>query len=166
MPHKILVSYYSLTGNTKKFAEAIQWATDADIFAIEMEHPYPKVYQEVLKASRPDWENKVKPPLKSHVDNMDEYDVIFIGSPNWFGTMTPPVFSFLSAYDFTGKTMIPFLTHGGGGISRSFKEAAEMVPGSNFLEGLGISHRELNHLEEKIADWLTRIELNTIINEE
>lgn len=165
MAQKILISYYSLTGNTKKFAEAIQNATDGDIFAIEMESPYPKVYSEVLKASRPDWENNVKPPLKSKVANMDEYQVVFIGSPNWFGTMTPPVFSFLSEYDFAGKIVIPFLTHGGGGVSRSFKEAAEAVPDSNVLGGLAISHRELDHIEEKIAEWLTKIELHTLMNE-
>lgn len=159
MSQKILIACYSLTGNTEKFAKAIHDATDGDLFSIKMVNPYPKVYSEVLKASKPDWQNKVKPPLSNKVENFDDYDVIFVGSPNWFGTMAPPVFTFLSEYDFSGKTVIPFMTHGGGGASHGFTEAAEAVPNSTVLDGLAIPHRDLNHTEEKIADWLAMIEL-------
>mgnify|MGYP001552075746 CR=1 FL=1 len=158
MSQKILIAFYSLTGNTGKLAKAIQNATDGDLFAIKMVNPYPKVYSEVLKASKPDWQNKVKPPLSSKVDNLEEYDVVFVGSPNWFSTMAPPVFTFLSEYDFTGKTVIPFMTHGGGRASNGFKETEAAVPASTVLEGLAVSHRDLNQMEDKIADWLAMIE--------
>lgn len=157
MSHKILIAYYSLTGTTKRFAEAIQAATGGDLFAIEMVKPYPKVYSEVLKASRPDWQNKVKPPLKAHVENLADYDVVFVGSPNWFSTMAPPVFTFLAEHDLAGKQAVPFLTHGGGGVSHSFMEFAEAVPGADVLEGLAIARTHIHETDTKVEPWLKKI---------
>ena len=159
MERKVLIAYFSLTGNTRKLAEEIQKVVGGDLFAIEMVEPYPKVYSEVLKASKPDWENKIKPPLKNKVDDFDAYDVIFIGSPNWFGTMTPPVFSFLAEYDFAGKTVIPFMTHGGGGASQGFAETAEAVPNSTTLEGLALSRSHLDDMKKLVNKWLKKLAL-------
>ena len=159
MAPKILIAYYSLTGTTMKLAKAIQAAIGGDLFEIQMVHPYPKVYSEVLKASKPDWENKVKPPLKKLVENIAEYDIVFIGSPNWFRTMAPPVFSFLAAHDLAGKKVIPFLTHGGGGISNCFTEAAEATPESTHVEGLAIRHNHINEAEQRVNEWLKEHEL-------
>lgn len=159
MSQKILIVYYSLTHNTEKFAKAIQAATGGDLFEIEMEHPYPKVYSEVLKASKPDWQNKVKPPLKHNAENIADYDVIFVGSPNWFSTMTPPVFTFFATHDLAGKKVIPFLTHGGGGISHSFTEAAEAAPDSTFLEGLAISHNHIHDAPKLVEEWISKLDL-------
>ncbi|MEE4195360.1 MAG: flavodoxin [Anaerolineae bacterium] len=159
MTQSILIAYYSLTGTTRKFAEAIHAVVDGDLFAIEMLHPYPKVYSEVLKASKPDWQNKVRPPLKHKVENIAEYSIVFIGSPNWFSTMAPPVFSFLEGHDLSGKKIIPFLTHGGGGISNSFKECAEATPESIHLEGLAISRNHINESDRLISEWLKDLDL-------
>ena len=157
MSQNVLIAYYSLTGTTQQFAEAIQAAAGGDLFAIEMVTPYPKVYSEVLKVSREDWKNKVRPPLKNTVKEISDYEVIFIGSPNWFSTMAPPVFSFLESHDLAGKKVVPFLTHGGGGISNSFREVAEALPNSEMLAGLAIARSHIHETRTKVEPWLQDI---------
>ena len=110
---KMLVAYFSHTGNTRAIARQIQVATGADVFEIVPANPYPESYGDVLARGRQELKDDLRPELKSAVPDIASYDVVFVGSPNWFNTVVPPVMTFLSARDFSGKTIVPFVTHGG-----------------------------------------------------
>lgn len=110
---KVLIAYYSLSGNTKDVAEAIRSKTGGDIFRIETVQSYPEEYRATTAQAKREINEGFRPELKGKIDNIAQYDIIFIGSPNWWGTIAPAVSSFLADYDLKGKTVIPFITHGG-----------------------------------------------------
>ena len=123
---KTLVAYYSLTGNTEKAAKIIQKQTEADLYKIETITPYPEEYSAQVKLAKEELESGYLPPIKSLPENIKDYDIIFIGSPVWWGTMATPVRTFLSSDALAGKTVVPFVTHGGGGADNSFTDTAEL----------------------------------------
>lgn len=112
---KILVAYYSYSGNTQKVANTIHEKVGGDIFEIKTEGNYPEDYKEMVQQAKKEIQDGFRPKLTTKVENISQYDIIFIGSPNWWGTITPQVSSFLESYDLSGKKVIPFITHGGGG---------------------------------------------------
>lgn len=112
---KILVAYYSYSGNTKEVAEAIHEKVGGDLFEIKTEGAYPEEYRAMTTQAQKEIQAGYRPKLISEVDNISQYNIIFLGSPNWWGTITPQVSSFLEKYDLSGKTVVPFITHGGGG---------------------------------------------------
>ena len=114
-PGKILIAYYSWSGNTRFAAEQIQKATGGTLFEIKPVKAYPKDYKACVDLARKECPAGFKPALASEVSDMAKYEVVFVGTPNWCSTMAPPVRSFLASYDFSGKTVIPFVTHGSGG---------------------------------------------------
>lgn len=152
---KILVVYYSHSGNTKEAANKIHKKTGGDIFEIKTSHKYPSVYKEHTQQAKKEIADGFKPELTTKVENIKKYDVIFVGTPIWWGTMAPPVLSFLSEYDLSGKTIIPFCTHGGGGQARTFGEMAKAAPKSTFLKGAEISGNTATQGE--IDKWLKEI---------
>ena len=111
---KILIAYYSYSGNTKEVAEAIQKEIGGDLFEIKAEGTYPDEYRPMTEQAKKEIDAGFRPKLTTSVADMAQYDIVFIGSPNWWGTITPQVSSFLESYDLSGKTVIPFVTHGGG----------------------------------------------------
>lgn len=160
---KVLVVYFSLTGNTDKVAGIIKDMTGGDIFKIQPDFDYFQVKssEEMEELGKKQVEEDFKPALKNSVSNFDDYDYFIIGSPVWWYSVTPPVMSFLSQYDFTDKTVIPFCTYGSayGGFFKQFKDA---VPGAKLLEEFSITEAELQFEEErnkKIETWLTNINL-------
>ena len=157
MAKKSLIAYFSHSGRTEQAAQAIKTAVKGDLFRIVPEKAYPENYSDVLRVAKPEWENKINPPLQSAVNDFAAYDVVFVGSPNWYGTFAPPVFSFLASYDFTGKVVAPFMTHGGGGAQRGFREAAEIVSADEVTEGLALSRLEMGDVQWLVAQWLKRI---------
>jgi len=94
--------------------------------------------------------------LTGRVDGMDEYDVVFLGYPNWWGTMPMPVFTFLEAYDFTGKTIVPFCTHGGSGMGHSEGDIKKLCPAAKIAKGLAIHGGSVQKAESAISDWLRK----------
>ncbi len=147
---KVLVVYYSqsVTKNTETAAKWIARELEADIAEIVMETPYTDDYSELLKVSKADMENHVLPPIKPLGVNVADYDVIFVGSPIWYGTFAPPVGTFLAANDFTGKTIAPFCTHGGGGSGRFYADVAASAKGATVKKGLAV--RGSNIVERKL----------------
>lgn len=127
-PSKVLIAYFSWSGNTRTAAEYIQKATGGTLFEIKPLKAYPDDYDECVDQAKKECRDGFKPELASKVDQMDQYDVIFVGSPNWWGTMAPPVATFLTSYDFKGKTVIPFFTHGGGGVQNCERDAHQLCP--------------------------------------
>lgn len=132
---KILVVYYSHSGNTKQVANKIHKKAGGDIFEIKTSHKYTSAYKEHTEQAKKEIAEGFKPELTTKVDNIKKYDVIFIGTPIWWGTMAPPVLTFLSEYDLSGKTVVPFCTHGGGGQARTFADIAKLAPKSKILKG-------------------------------
>lgn len=128
---KTLVTYFTLTGNTEKAAKIIQKETSADIYQIELVTPYPSEYREQTELAKQQMKDNVLPEIKPLPANIEEYDVVFVGSPVWWGTMSTPVRTFLASGALKGKTVFPFVTHGGGGASNSFSDTAELCKDCN-----------------------------------
>lgn len=131
---KTLVAYFSLTGNTKAAAQTIAEETGADLYRIELVTPYPSEYKEQTELAKKELSEGILPPIKPWPENISEYDIVFVGSPVWWGTMATPVRTFLSSGVLKGKTVIPFITHGGGGADQSFADTAKLCDGCQVNE--------------------------------
>lgn len=144
----MLVAYFSLAGeqygvgvveegNTSIIAHMIAEQAGADLFEIKPETPYPTTYQGLLDVSQQEMRDNARPEIADTVENMDDYDTIFIGYPNWWGDMPMIVYSFLESYDLSGKTIVPFCTHGGSGLSDTESSIAD-ITGGTMKDGLAI----------------------------
>lgn len=158
---KILIVYFSLTGNTRKAAGMMKDIMDGKLFEIEPDFDYSKVSSksEMEKLGKEQVKSGFLPDLKNSVKDFDSYDVIIIGSPVWWFCVTPPVMSFLSEYDFKGKTVVPFCTCGSA-EGDFFKQLEDAVPDAKVLDGLKITEAEFydeKKLKEKIETWLEKI---------
>ena len=164
----MLVAYFSLAGeqygvgvieegNTSIIAHMIADQTGADLFEIEAVTPYPTSHSELLDVSRQEMANNARPEIAGTVDNMDDYDTIFIGYPNWWGDMPMIVYNFLESYDLSGKTIIPFCTHGGSGLSNTETTIAD-ITGGTMKDGFAISgttaQNDRDTAKSKVTDWL------------
>ncbi|MEZ0537933.1 flavodoxin [Caldicellulosiruptoraceae bacterium PP1] len=173
MGNKYLIAYFSRkgnnyvsgrivdlpVGNTEVVAKLIQEISGGDLFQIEAIKPYPDDYNEATKVAQNELRANDRPKLVKYVEKMDQYDVIFLGYPNWWGTMPMPVFTFLEEHDFSGKTIIPFCTHEGSGLGRSEKDIAKICPNANILSGLAIYGSQVNSAKKEIINWLNKIGL-------
>lgn len=148
---KILIAYFSYSGNTENAAEIIRDKTGADLFEITMENPYTGNIYEV---SQYDLMNNIHPVLSSHVENMEQYDVILLGYPTWWATMPMPVYSFLEEYDFSGKTIISFSSHGGTMFGDSVSDLSKMVPDAYVGIGFEFNYSGGRELSDEISQWL------------
>ena len=126
---KILVAYYSWSGNTKEVANAIHEQVGGDLFEIQTVEAYPTEYKATTVQAKQEINDGFRPKLKSNVADMAQYDIVFIGSPNWWGTIAPAVSSFIESYDLNGKTVIPFITHGGGGEQNTIRDMTVQCKG-------------------------------------
>ncbi|MDR1498975.1 MAG: hypothetical protein LBS34_01660 [Rickettsiales bacterium] len=151
---KILVVYYSWGGNTKDLATKIQKKTGGDIFELIQENPYPSTYDETIKVAKSDVDSDFTPPLKGKVNNIEKYDVIFLGSPVWWGTIAPAVKTFLSENDLGGKIIVPFVSHGGGGKGKTEAAVKKFAPKSNVLK---VEQFYGKATEKEIEKWLEKL---------
>lgn len=151
---KVLIVYYSYSGNTKQVAEAIHKITGGDIFEIKAQGTYPQDYNEMVQQAKKEIADNFRPQLTTSVGNIEKYNTVFIGSPNWWGTITPQVSSFLDNYGLSGKTVIPFITHGGGGEQNTVKDLTVQCKGCkvslNGWTGYGKS-------TDGLEDWLKKL---------
>ena len=159
---KVLVAYYSHTGNTRAVAENICEATDADIFEIIPETAYSQNHDVVVAQAKKEIENGFQPPLKTKVQDISQYDVIFVGSPCWWFTIAPPVATFLASHDFSGKTIIPFMTHEGSRMGHSENDIKKLCPRSTVLNGLPIRGSSATTSEQAVRQWLSKPEVNAL----
>lgn len=153
----ILVAYFSHTGNTKVIANKIHESVGGDIFEIKTVNPYPADYNTVVDQAKKEQEENYRPKLTAKVDNMNSYNVIFVGYPEWWGTMPMAVFSFLEEYNFLGKTIVPFCTHEGSGLGRSIEDIKKLCPKSTTLEGLAVQGKSVKSANKDVSDWLRKI---------
>ena len=146
-----------LYSNTEYVATLISQKTDGDLFQIRTAHTYPGTHKELLDATKKEIDMKARPKLTTHISNLKDYDVIFIGFPNWWYDMPMPIYSFFDEYDFNGKTLIPFCTHAGSRFSQAEKTIAALEPGANLQKGLAISRNSVGESETAIQTWLQRM---------
>jgi len=137
-PDKVLIVYLSRTNNTKAIAEIIHSNVGGTMVALELEKPYPENYQATVQQVVKENETGYLPPLKTKIDSIEKFDVIFLGFPTWDMKMPPPMKSFLHQYNLSGKTVIPFNTNAGYGVGSSFETVKELCPESKVLEGFEI----------------------------
>lgn len=151
---KILVAYFSWSGNTEGIAEEIISQIDADLFELVLEEPYSSNYNRVLDEAQRDLNNNARPRLLNKVDNMEEYDVIMIGYPNWWATIPMPIATFLESYDFDDKIIIPFCSHGGGGLGQSVTDISKLSPDSILGNPLSIHYSGGSSMSSNVEAWL------------
>jgi flavodoxin len=154
---KILVAYFSHSGNTREIANQIHKSVGGDIFEVQAVKPYPNDYDAVVKQAKQELESDYKPALKTKIENIVSYDLVFIGYPNWCSTIPAPVKTFLLEYDFSGKTIVPFCTHEGSGLGRSATDISKLCPKSTVLDGVAIRGREVKTAQNKVSEWLGKI---------
>lgn len=156
---KVLIVYYSQSGNTKAVAEQIQAKFGGDLFEIELMTPYPAGEQETIEIVGRQREDNILPELSNGVGNMNEYDVVFLGTPIWFGTASLPVLAFVEEHDFAGKTVIPFYTCGGGDAGTYIKDIAPHLEGATVLNAFGNNRaeREAGTHIAKVAAYLEKL---------
>jgi len=157
---KILIAYYSQQGNTKAVAEQIFDKFGGDLFEIQLETPYPADEKETIEIVNGQRETYYRPALSNQVENMADYDIVFIGTPIWYSTAALPVFSFVESYDFSGKTIIPFYTCGGGGEGTFVADIKVTCGNAEFLESFGTtrSERQEGLAVEKIEQHLASLQ--------
>jgi flavodoxin len=170
--NKILIVYLSRTNNTKAVAEIIHQKVGGTLVALELEKPYPQNYRATVKQVAEENERGYLPPLKTKIEQIQKYDVIFVGFPTWGMQLPPPMKSFLNANNLRGKTVVPFNTNGGYGIGSSFETVKQLCPGSNVLEGFSVKGGEeiygilfvmegekLIQVKDLVQKWLEKIGL-------
>lgn len=157
MAAKILVAYFTRSGNTRKVADLIHGVVGGTIREIQPQVPYPDEYAVVVEQAKKEIRAGARPALKSEMADVESYDVIFVGSPNWWSTIAPPVATFLSECDLSGKTLVPFCTHGGGGPGRIAKDIAKLCPRSTVLDGFEVYGGGTGSTQSSVSAWLRRI---------
>lgn len=174
---KILIVYLSRTGNTKAVAEMIQEKVGGKLIALELQHPYPENYQEIVQQVQRENESGYLPPIKTAIDRMDSYDVVFVGFPTWGMRLPPPIKSFLTLYDLSGKMVIPFNTNAGYGLGSSLETLGELCPNSEIKEVFSVrggierdgilfvmEGEKAVQVNDELTDWLHRIGITKTIN--
>ncbi|KYZ75147.1 flavodoxin [Anaerosporomusa subterranea] len=142
-------------GNTQYVANLIQKNTGADIFRIEPKTPYPTNHRALVDLAKTEQNNKARPELAKKVENLGQYDVVFLGYPNWWGDMPMILYSFLESHDLSGKTIVPFNTHGGSGFSNTVSTIAALQPNANVIKnGFTVSRDTVQNCADDVAAWL------------
>ena len=156
---RILIVYYSKTGNTRAVAEFIHQAVGGDIFELIPARAYPSDYQATVNIARQEHQANARPELTSNVPNISEYDIIFLGYPNWINTMPMFFFTFLESHNLRGKTIIPFCTHGGGGLGRSVADIQRIAAGATVREAFAVRGPNARNSRNDVTAWLRSLGL-------
>lgn len=154
---KILVAYYSTTNNTATIAGYIRSLTGGDIFRIETLAEYPSDYQSHTEAAMKEKEAGARPRLKTDIDGIESYDIVFVGFPIWWGDAPMVIATLLEGHNFAGKTIIPFCTHGGGGVEKAFENVKKFTPDATYLEGYVTSGSRAGRDKPNVEKWLKQI---------
>ena len=158
---KSLVVYFSWSGNTENVAKSIQSQTDSDIFEIVPATPYSDDYDAVVDLAQAEQSEDARPAIADSIENIADYNVIYVGYPNWWGDMPMILYTFFDSYDFSGKTVAPFCTSGGSTISASEQSIAALIPQATLLEGITISGSSAADAGAEVTSWLTDLGLLT-----
>lgn len=154
---KILVVYFSQSGNTETVANIIHNEVGGDIIKLETVQPYPSDYNELVDYAQNEQKQNARPELKTKIDNIEQYNIIFLGYPNWWADMPMPLYTFLDEYDLSEKTIAPFITHGGSGLSGTPDKIKQEEPNAIVLEGLAVSGSQAKNSQSTVKNWLSEI---------
>jgi flavodoxin len=156
---KVLVVYFSHSGNTAVIARMIQEATGGDAFEIAPVASYPTDYNAVVDQAKKELNANFRPRIKSTGPDLAAYGTIFVGSPNWWSTIAPPVMTFLEANNFAGKTIVPFITHEGSRLGKSVQDVKRLCPSATVLPGQPFRGSEVKDAREDVRRWLSGMKL-------
>ncbi|MDE6745045.1 MAG: NAD(P)H-dependent oxidoreductase [Oscillospiraceae bacterium] len=171
---KILVAFFSRAdenygvgfiekGNTHIIADMIAEEMNADTFEIVRVTPYPEAYRDCTDEAQEEKTANARPELTAAVENFDDYDIIFLGYPNWWGDMPMPVYTFIESYDFSGKTVIPFCTHAGSGLSGTVRTLQDKLENADVLDGFEIAgttaQNNQDEAKEAVLSWLDKLDI-------
>ena len=159
---KTLIVFFSWSGNTRGIAHEIQKQTGADLFEIMLVHPYSTSYNTVRMQAQEDQHRQARPEIQDPPASIAEYDKILLGYPNWWASIPMPIATFLESYDFAGKTIVPFCSHGGGRFGQSLTAIAKLAPNAVLGEGLSVHYSGGGTLAEDVSKWLARNNVNAI----
>ena len=151
---KMLIVYFSWSGNTRGIAEEIQRQTGAEAFEIVPVPAYSDDYNTVLMEAQRDQHDQARPAISHPPESLDGYDVILLGYPNWWASIPMPIATFLESYDFSGKTILPFCSHGGGRFGQSLTAIAKLAPDAVIAPGLSVHYSGGSRLPEDVRSWL------------
>ncbi len=148
-------------GNAAKIAAWIQQEVGGDLFSIVVAEPYSSDYDECLDRAADEKADHARPALVNHVDGMENYDIVFLGFPNWWYTLPMAVLSFVEEYDFSGKTIVPFCTHGTGGLAGTIQELTAALPDDvTILDPIGVYRPEVDSSRPAVQEWVAGLDLD------
>ncbi len=153
----VLVVYFSHTGNTENVANFIHEAVGGDIIKLETEEQYTDNYNDLLDIAQEEQNDNARPALSTQIDNIDNYDTIFLGYPIWWGDMPMALYTFLDEYDLSGKTIAPFTTSGGSGLSGTPSNIEDEEPNATVTEGLSVRDSSSKNSQSAVNEWLSEI---------
>lgn len=156
-PVRMLIAYFSMSGNTRLIAEDIQRMTGGDLFEIKPVRAYGPDFDSAVEQAREELRTGARPELTASVAHMHEYDVVFIGFPNWVGTMPMAVFTFLEQHDFRGKVLAPFCTHGTSGISDTINDLKKLNLQAEIRPHIDFYRNDVKDAEEPVRNWLREL---------
>lgn len=156
---KSLVVYFSWSGNTENVAKSIQTQTNADIFEIVPATPYSDDYDTVLDVAQKEQRDEARPAISGSIENIEQYDVIYVGYPNWWGDMPMILYTFFDTYDLSGKTVALFCTSGGSGLSGTVNTVKSLEPNATVTDGLHIGSGSSSNPDRAVSEWLQDIGL-------
>lgn len=149
-----------LLGNNQFLAQMIQEHVGGKLFAIETQQEYPQDHDELIDFVAKENEAQERPILTSGVENIEDYDIIFLGYPNWWAQMPMPIFSFLDEYDLSNKTIIPFCAHGGSGFSETINAIASQEPNATVItEGFSVPRDQVSASQNDLTSWLDNLDV-------
>ena len=141
-------------GNTEVIAEYIQEFTSADSFKVESKVEYPEDYMKCIDVAKKELEDDARPEIKESLEDISDYDTVYIGFPNWWGTLPMPMWTQLEKLDFSGKTIKPFVTHEGSGFGKSLKDLDKLCSGAEIKKGLSIPGAKVYDVKDKVKAWI------------
>ncbi|MGN0317863.1 MAG: flavodoxin [Candidatus Fimousia sp.] len=149
-----------VTGNTGVMAHMIAEASGGELFSIRTVEPYPDNYNDTVDAGEAEKNNNIRPEIATHIENLEQYETVFVGFPNWWYGMPMVMYSFFDEYDFSGKNIIPFCTSGGSAFSDAIDEIKEMEPDATVLNGLHIGGSSVSDAKSRVNEWVEELGLS------
>jgi len=158
---RVLVAYFSRSGNTRLVAGHVRRTLSADLFEIQPAQPYPEDYQATVRQAERERDTAFEPPLKEAVADLSSYETIFLGFPIWGMTAPPVIRSFLSRHDLAGKTIVPLITHGGYGTGQSLSTVKGLASKARLREGFTLQMDQEREILQRVGRWLGTVNVRT-----
>lgn len=153
----MLILYFSHSGNTRKVAEQIHRSIGGDIIELQTVSPYPGEYNAVVAQAQKERQNGARPQISTEIPNLEKYTTIFIGFPNWWGTLPMPFFTLLEKYDLGTRNIVPFCTHEGSRFGHSERDLKQLCPHARLLEGFEVRGSKAGGAQKDVDAWLRKL---------